>query len=60
MRYSEKYQVRLENQPVCCSILHLFFGALWEKAFDRLNHYADGFITSLRYEGQEYRIYRVG
>lgn len=60
MQYSERYEVRLGNQAVCCSILHLFFGALWEKALDRLNQYADGFITSLRYQGQVYRIYRVG
>lgn len=54
-----RYTVRNEiGMEVCTGILQMFFGNLWESAMDRLEQRVDGYIRSLHFHGQEYRVYR--
>ena len=53
------YKVKnASGMEVCTGILQLFYGNLWSSALNRLNHQFDGYVRSLYYKGEEYRVYR--
>jgi hypothetical protein len=55
-----RYKVKNEHgMEVCTGILQLFFGNQWETDLNRLAHQFDGYIRSLYFSGQAYRIYRA-
>ena len=43
---------------VCKGILQMFYGNLWETTLDRMDTRFDGYVQSLYFAGEEYRVYR--
>ena len=53
------YEVKNEkNRSVGIDILYLFYGNLCQLAMDNLNHQVDGYISTIRHNGQKFRVYR--
>jgi len=53
------YKVRNEsNKDVSVNVLMLYWGNLWKSILDRQNYKCDGFIMTISYEGEKYKIYR--
>ncbi len=53
------YEVKNEeNRSVGIDILYLFYGNLWQLAMDNLKHQVDGYISTIRHNGQKFRVYR--
>ncbi len=61
-KYSENnspyYVKNKKNKTVGVSILEFYFGNLWQFTMDRLDHQIDGYISTIQYQGNKYKIYR--
>jgi hypothetical protein len=55
----EKYEIMNEKgRQVGRDILIRFYGRVWESALDRLCHRSDGHLLTIRYQGENFRVYR--
>ncbi len=46
------------GKPASLDILEQYFGRIWRSILDRLAHDHEGYVMAIRYEREEYKIYR--
>lgn len=53
------YDVKDENDNTLgINIILKHFGPLWRMTLDRMDHQIDGYLLSIQFKGQKFRVYR--
>jgi hypothetical protein len=55
-----QYEVRNEEgHHVDDAIIRRYYGNFWESVMDRLHHDHDGYLFTIHYQDDEFRVYRI-